>query len=208
MMRKSSQDFHPSSSQKSIVALGSGQGSTIEFFCQQIQEKNYPFYIKSIITDNPKSRLLQIAQHFKIPCHVLEFDKENPSLWDKNLVQLLNSYKPSLIVLAGFLKKIGTQVIKQFPKKIINSHPSLLPEFGGYGFYGLKVHQAVVSAKKKETGLSIHWVNSEYDKGELVNQLVIPVKEKETAEELQERIKKKEKLFYFQTIANLLNKKA
>ena len=206
-MRKSSQFSSQKLHPKSIVALGSGQGSTIEFFCQQIQEKNYPFYIKSIITDKPQSRLIQVAQHFKIPCHVLEFDKENPDLWDKNLVQLLNSYEPSLIVLAGFLKKIGTQVIKQFPKKIINSHPSLLPEFGGHGFYGLKVHQAVVSAKKKETGLSIHWVNSEYDKGELVDQLVIPVKDKETAEELQERIKKKEKLFYFQTIANLLNKK-
>ena len=192
------------SSQKSIVALGSGQGSTIEFFCKQIQKEAGSFSLKAIVTDNPKSRLLSIAQNFKIPSHTLSYDKENPELWDESLCHLLSSYNPSLIVLAGFLKKLGSQVIESFPNKIINSHPSLLPEFGGKGFYGLKVHQAVLKAGKKQTGISIHFVNSEYDKGQILNQLVIPVKEKESPEELQKRIKEKEKLFYFETIDEFL----
>ena len=185
---------------KSIVALGSGQGSTIDFFCQQSQKKDPVFYIKAIVTDNPKSRLIKIAQRFKIPCHILSYNKQNPELWNEKLCHLLTSYDPSLIVLAGFLKKLGSKIIETFPDKIINSHPSLLPEFGGAGFYGLKVHQAVLSEGRRETGISIHLVNSEYDKGRILDQLVIPIKENETAEELQKRVKEKEKLFYLQTL--------
>lgn len=190
--------------------MGSGQGSTIEFFCQQIQQQTQKgassFFIKAIVTDNPKSRLLKIAQKFKIPCHVLPYDKDKPHSWDESLYDVLNSYDPSLIVLAGFLKKIGSKVIKSFPDKIINSHPSLLPDFGGAGFYGLKVHQAVLKAGRKQTGISIHLVSSEYDKGRILNQLVIPVKETESPEELEKRVKEKEKLFYFETITKLLSK--
>jgi len=199
-------------SQKSIVTLGSGHGSTIEFFCRQIQRLKErdgvaPFIIKVIVTDNPRSRLLNIAQKFKIPCHVLPYDKENPNLWDENLCQILNSYDPSLIALAGFLKKIGPKVIKSFPNKILNSHPALLPKFGGPGFYGLKVHQAVLKAGEKQTGLSIHFVDSEYDKGPVLRQLFIPIQEKDSPEDLEKRVKEKEKPFYFQTLAELLSEK-
>jgi len=192
------------SSKKALVALGSGQGSTIEFFCQQSQKQSCLFTIKAIVTDNAQSKLLEIAKNFKIPCHILPYDKKNLKLWDEELCRLLSSYDPSFIILAGFLKKIGAKVIKKFPNQIINSHPSLLPDFGGAGFYGLKVHQAVLSEGKKETGISIHLVNSEYDKGKVLNQLVIPVRHKESPEELQKRVKNKEKLFYYQTLQKLL----
>ena len=189
---------------KSIVALGSGQGSTIEFFCEKIKKESPPFFIKAIITDKPQSRLLKIAEAFQIPSHVIPYDKQKPNLWNQQLRIFLCSYQADLIVLAGFLKKIGPEIIKAFPKKIINSHPSLLPEFGGTGFYGLKVHEAVLKAEKEETGISIHWVNSEYDKGEILAQTKIPVKENDTAEKLEERVKQQEKFFYFKTIQNIL----
>lgn len=178
---------------KSIIGLGSGQGSTLEFFCEQVQ-KNKTFVVDALVTDNSQSRLIQVANKFKIPCHQIAYDKKNPSVWDEKLCQVLKSYEPSLIILAGFLKKIGPQVLRQFPHKIINSHPSLLPDFGGAGFYGLKVHQAVLSAGKKETGISIHLVNQDYDRGRILDQLIIPIKKNETAKELEIRIKQQEKL--------------
>ena len=189
---------------KSIAALGSGQGSTIEFFCEKIKKESHPFFIKAIITDKPQSRLLKIAEAFQIPSHVIPYDAQKPNLWDQHLQALLCSYQADLIVLAGFLKKIGHEVIKAFPKKIINSHPSLLPEFGGTGFYGLKVHKAVLKAGKEQTGISIHWVNPEYDKGEILAQIKIPVKKTDTAEKLEKRVKRREKSFYFKTIQNIL----
>ena len=189
---------------KSIVALGSGKGSTIEFFCEKIQKKQSKFKINLIITENPKSGLLKIAKKYRLPCHVIKYNTENFKEWDQKLNKTLLLYNPSLIILAGFLKKIGPIVLSHFPSQIINSHPSLLPQFGGTGMYGLKVHQAVIKAKEAKTGISIHKVNSEYDKGMILAQKTIPIKKNETALELEKRIKEIEKAFYFETICRLL----
>ena len=191
---------------KSIVALGSGKGSTIEFFCQKIQEKNPNFKITALITENPKSGLLKIAKKYNLPYHVIEYNKQNFTSWDQKIYKTLISYNPSLIVLAGFLKKMGPIVLSHFPTQIINSHPSLLPQFGGPGMYGLKVHQAVIKAKELKTGISIHRVNSEYDKGMILAQKTIPIKKNETALELEKRVKEIEKPFYFETVYNSLKK--
>ncbi|MBC6415429.1 MAG: hypothetical protein GDA46_03460 [Bdellovibrionales bacterium] len=191
---------------KSLVALGSGQGSTIEFFCQKIKKSKKPFILKAIVTDNVKSNLFKVAENFQIPYHKLPYNKHNPQLWNQQLCQLLCSYKPSLIVLAGFLKKIGPEIIKTFPKKIINSHPSLLPEFGGKGFYGLKIHKAVLKERKRQTGISIHWVDLDYDKGKIIAQTSLPVKKEDTEKTLEKRVKQKEKNFYFEIIQKVLQK--
>ena len=190
---------------KKIVALGSGKGSTIEFFCQKIKQENFNFKITALITDNPKSNLLSIAKKFNIPCHVILYDKNDFTSWDQKMCSKLMTYKPDLICLAGFLKKIGHSVLKHFPDKIINSHPALLPEFGGTGMYGLKLHQSVINAKKNQTGVSIHKVNTEYDKGLILAKKIIPIKKNETALELEKRVKKIEKPFYFKTILKILN---
>ena len=192
---------------KTIVALGSGKGSTIEFFCQKIQKEKPFFKITAFITNNPQSGLLKVAQNFNLPCHVIKYDRQNFDDGDQKLCKVLLSYKPSLIVLAGFLKKIGPVVLNHFPNQIINSHPSLLPDFGGAGMYGSKVHSAIIKAKKSKTGISIHRVNAEYDKGLILAQKTIPIKKNETALELEKKVKQIEKLFYFETIRQILNKK-
>lgn len=194
-------------SKPSIVAMGSGEGSTINFFCKKLEQySSPPFEIKALITENPKSGLLEIARKFQIPCHILKYKKEDAELWDKELCQTLKIYQPEWIVLAGFLKKIGPVVLKEFKNKIINSHPSLLPHFSGPGMYGSKVHQAVIKAQSPFTGVSIHIVDSHYDAGTLLAQKKIPVEKGESAEELEEKVKKQEKDFYFQTIIQVLNK--
>ena len=192
---------------KKIVALGSGKGSSIEFFCQKIQKEKPNFKITALITENPQSGLLKVAKKFNLPCHIIKYDKNNFSSWDQKLLETLKLYKPDLILLAGFLKKIGPTVLKQFPNQIINSHPALLPDFGGAGMYGSKVHQALIQAKKRQTGVSIHKVNAEYDKGLILSQKIIPIKENETALELENRVKKIEKPFYFETVRQILNQK-
>ena len=192
---------------KTIVALGSGTGSTIEFFCQKILDEKPNFSISALITNNPQSQLLQIAKNFKLPYHLIPYDKTNIKKWDKNMCETLNLYKPYLILLAGFLKKIGPLVLKQFPNQIINSHPSLLPDFGGAGMYGSKVHKAVIKAKKTKTGVSIHKVNKEYDEGSIIAQKDILIEKNETAIELEKKVKQIEKPFYFETVKNILNNK-
>ena len=192
---------------KTIVALGSGEGSTIEFFCQKIQEEKPNFKITALITENPQSGLLKIAKKFKLVCHVIPYDKKDFTVWDQKLCETLLLYKASLILLAGFFKKIGPVVLNQFPNQIINSHPSLLPDFGGSGMYGSKVHQAVIKAKKTKTGVSIHKVSAEYDKGLILSQKTIPIKKNETALNLEKKVKRIEKPFYFETITHILNKK-
>ena len=193
----------------SVVALGSGQGSTISFFCEKSSKATAPFRIKALVTENPSSGLWDVARRFKLPCHLVPFKgKESFAGWDREMCRVLAIYKPRLILLAGFLKKIGPRVLSRFEGCVINSHPSLLPEFSGPGMYGRKVHEAVVRAGKKQTGISIHIVTAQYDKGPILAQCKIPVAPADTAEGLQKKVKKIEKEFYFATVARILKEKA
>ena len=188
-----------------VVALGSGQGSTIEFFCKKSQSDKQALKIKALVTDSPHSGLLKIAEKFQIPCHIVEYKNKAFQDWDRELNQILLSYKPQMIVLAGFLKKIGPLVLSQFPGRVINSHPSLLPEFSGPGMYGLKVHQAVIHEKKNYTGITIHIVNKNYDEGPILAQKKIPVQKGLSPLDLEKKVKKLEKSFYFETVIKLRN---
>ena len=188
----------------SIVALGSGQGSTIEFFCKKAILEKCPFKIKAVATENPRAGVLEVAKKFHLPGHIVEYKNKKFQDWDKELCELLLSYNPQLIILAGFLKKIGPAVLHQFQNKIINSHPSLLPVVSGHGMYGLKVHQAVIREKKSQTGVSIHVVNSGYDKGPILAQKTMPVRKGISAVDLETQVKKIEKIFYFEIVLKII----
>ena len=191
----------------SLVILGSGAGSTAQFLCQKFQSQDLPGQIVSLITDNSHSPISSIAKEFKVPYHFVEFKALEKEIWDKNLSQVLLSYQPQLILLAGFLKKIGPMVLNQFKNKIINSHPALIPEFSGTGWYGSRIHQAVIDQKKKTTGVTIHLVNQDYDAGRILHQETIVVEEGETAIDLERRVKKIEKDVYFKTVLQIISGK-
>ena len=192
----------------SVVALGSGQGSTIDFFCKKIEKSpSPPFQIKALATDQPKSGLLAVARRFKIPCHVAPLKNKSFAEWDQELCRILTQYKPRLVLLAGFLKKIGPAVLSRFEGRIINSHPALLPEFSGPGMYGRHVHEAVVRAGKKQTGISIHIVTADYDEGPVLAQKKTPVLPNESALALEQKVKRIEKEFYFKTAVQILNQR-
>ena len=188
-----------------IVMLGSGTGSTIDFFCEKSKKRELPAQIVSIIADHFKAGVLSVAKKHQIPFHVVEYKKKEFHIWDKELSEILLFYQPQLILLAGFLKKIGPTVLNNFKNKILNSHPALLPDFSGPGMYGLRVHQAVIKQKRKETGVTIHLVNENYDEGPILCQKKIKVFPEETALELEKRVKSLEKTLYLKTVSKIIS---
>ena len=105
-----------------------------------------------------------------------------------DLIQFCENNRTNWIVLAGFLKKVPEELVRHFPNKIINLHPALLPKFGGKGMYGMNVHNAVIEANEPQSGITIHFVNEEFDKGEIIAQFETKIDIKETAESLAEKI--------------------
>ncbi len=189
----------------SIVMLGSGAGSTIDFFCRKMKSEELPANIAAIITDNPKANVVSVAKKFHIPCCIIPFKEVEKEDWDSKLCQILLNYQPELILLAGFLKKIGPQTLSKFENKIINSHPALVRDFSGLGRYGSHIHQAVIDENKKETGVTIHLVNENYDEGRILKEEIIRVEKGEKASDLEEKVKKIEKEVYFKTILQIIS---
>ncbi|GIV29791.1 MAG: hypothetical protein KatS3mg028_0857 [Bacteroidia bacterium] len=147
-----------------------------------------------IVTNNPDAGVIQRAEHLKKTVHIIPknilFEKTD------RVIELLQQEEIDLIVLAGFLLKVPEKIIHQFPNRIINIHPALLPKYGGKGFYGENVHKAVVANKEKESGITIHYVNEEYDEGQIIFQAKCPVYDKDTPDTLAQRIHQLEYEYY------------
>ena len=201
-----------------IVMFGSGRGTTIASFCEAISRGSLPAKIVSIITDNENSGVLDVAKEYQIPLEIVPiFNKNEKPLpapfediddyRDAVVSGILGQLQPDWILLAGYLRKVGRRVLKKYEGKIINSHPSLLPDFSGKGMYGLKVHQSVIEKGVKETGVTIHFVNHEYDSGEIIAQQRIPVLRGDSPHSLENRVKSIEKILYIQTFNDLLKDK-
>lgn len=123
------------------------------------------------------------------------------------LIEICEKHDISCIILAGFLRKLPQNFIKHYPKHIINIHPSLLPKYGGDKMYGNFVHEAVLGNQETETGISIHYVNEEYDKGKLIAQFKTKLKETDTLESIQQKIHLLEMKYFPKTIKQILLKK-
>ena len=169
---------------KNIVLFASGNGTNAENIIRYFQEKK-TVNILEVLTNNPRAGVIERAKKQNIPVFV--FNRETISA-PSGLIDHLLNMETDFIVLAGFLWKIPAELIRQFPQKIINLHPALLPEFGGKGMYGLHVHEAVLAAGKKKSGITIHYVDEIYDNGKIIFQAKTEVSEKETPESLAEKI--------------------
>ena len=135
-------------------------------------------------TDNPKAGVIQRAWDLGVP--LLLFDKA--LLRNGELQQELLAQRIDMIVLAGFMQLIPVELVRAFPKRIVNIHPALLPKYGGKGMYGDRVHAAVIAAREKESGITIHYVNEHYDEGEHIAQFRCPVMKDDTAASLAQRV--------------------
>lgn len=181
-----------------IFASGSGTNAEqiIRHFSPIIDVK-----VAGVYTNNPSAFVIERAKELNVPTFVFSREQFN----DPNaLLAELKDKNPNLIVLAGFLWKIPPHIVDAFPDKIINIHPSLLPKFGGKGMFGRHVHQAVIDAKERESGISIHYVNSQYDEGAIIFQAKTTVDPQETPESLAQKIHKLEHQHFSEQIEKLL----
>lgn len=185
---------------KKIAVFASGSGSNaqniIEFF-----QKDPAASVVLVLSNNPNAYVLQRAKLLGVDSIV--FDKAQLSD-PLDVLRQLTNHKVDFIVLAGFLWKFPEHIIKKFEQKVVNIHPALLPNFGGKGMYGMHVHKAVVEAKVKETGITIHHVNAHYDEGAIIFQAKCPVFSDDTAEDVAEKIHKLEMEHFPTVIRDLL----
>lgn len=166
-----------------LCIFASGGGSNAENIISYFQNHNQ-IEVVLVLTNNRNAGVILRCNKLDVPCAV--FSKEE--LNDGTVSGLLKDSHINLIVLAGFLLKIPIALIKEFPERILNIHPALLPGFGGKGMYGDHVHRAVLEAGEKVTGITIHLVNEEYDKGKILYQSKIEVHEGEGPKSLAQRI--------------------
>lgn len=184
----------------SLVIFASGTGTNanaiIEYF-----KNNGKAKVSLIVSNKADAGVLDIAKREEIPFLIIDRKTFRETL----LLEQLSSYKPSLIVLAGFLWKIPDTLIQAFPGKIINIHPALLPSYGGKGMYGHNVHNAVIDAQEKESGITIHYVNEHYDEGDVIVQARCKVEQNDSPDTLAKRIHKLEHFYLPRAIDFLLD---
>jgi phosphoribosylglycinamide formyltransferase-1 len=155
----------------------------------------------AVISNNSNSQALEKARLAGIPQYHLS-NKIYPEEFelDKATCKLLTESGVDIVCLAGYMKKLGHKVLKQYEGRILNIHPSLLPKYGGKGMYGAHVHRAVIDAGEKTTGVTIHLVEEEYDTGKIIRQCEIEVLESDTVDTLSKRVLEKENSFYVETL--------
>lgn len=184
---------------KNIVIFASGAGSNAQAIIDYFRENNQ-VNIALIVSNKSQAGVLNIAQNEEIDSVIIDKKIIN----DEKFLNILKDYKTDLIVLAGFLWKIPDYLISAFANRIVNIHPSLLPKYGGKGMYGAHVHQAVIENKETESGITIHLVNEEYDKGKILLQEKVNVEPNDTPDSLAEKIHKLEHKHFANTIETLL----
>lgn len=165
-----------------VFASGSGSNAEnlIRFF-----EKRDDLNIALVVSNKPDARVLERAKRLGVP---FQYVSPKAIREDDGLTELLKQYQIDIVILAGFLQLVPAYLIQLFPGRIVNIHPALLPKYGGKGMYGMHVHQAVVAAGERETGITIHEVNEHYDEGKVIFQASCAVLKTDSPEEVANKI--------------------
>lgn len=183
-----------------MLVCASGAGSNAEALMARFAGHD-GVSVCAVACNRPSAGVLSRAWRRKIPVWLFGKDEERkPEAWR----DLLATVKPDLIVLAGWLKLIPAEIISQHPRTIVNLHPSLLPKYGGPGMYGMKVHEAVIRSGEAESGITVHYVNEQYDKGPIIHQETIAVQPNWSASDLQSAIHRLELQVFPAVIESLL----
>ncbi|KUJ62649.1 phosphoribosylglycinamide formyltransferase [Flavobacteriaceae bacterium CRH] len=184
---------------KKIIVFASGSGTNAENIIKYFAASKIANVV-SVFTNNAAAKVIERAKNHQIPVEI--FSKTE--LLDRNVLQKIQEIDPDLIVLAGFLLKFPENIIEQYPNKIINIHPALLPNYGGKGMYGMHIHRAIINNKEKETGISIHYVNENYDEGGIIFQQNIALTDDDTPESVAEKIHELEQKHFPEIIQTIL----
>ncbi len=189
-----------------ICVFASGSGTNFKAIIEAKKSGIIHSDISLLITNNSDCGAVSIAKENNILVfHISR--KAYPDLSEEEYADLfldkLDEHKINFIVLAGYMKMLDASIIRKFPKRIINIHPALLPKFGGKGMYGMNVHKAVIEAGEKESGVTIHYVNENYDEGEIILQEKVEVSPEDTPETLQKKVLKLEHKYYAEVIRRI-----
>ncbi|RYE30000.1 MAG: phosphoribosylglycinamide formyltransferase [Sphingobacteriaceae bacterium] len=187
---------------KRIAIFASGSGSNAQKIMEYFK-RNDLAEVSIILTNNPEAYVLQRADNFEIPTHI--FNRKAFYQTDE-VVKILQKLNIDLVVLAGFLWLVPQNLLEAFPGKIINIHPALLPNYGGKGMYGDHIHRAVLAAREKESGISIHFVNEHFDEGEMIQQFRFKIEPKDELENIRFKIQQLEHQHYPKVIEQVLKK--
>jgi phosphoribosylglycinamide formyltransferase-1 len=174
---------------KRLAVFASGRGSNFQAILEQINNGLISATVGLCITNNPTAGVIDIAKANEIPIKIcLPKDFPDNHAFNEAILNDLIDSKIDFIVLAGYLKLIGRQIVDQYSNKIINIHPALLPAFGGKGMYGHHVHDAVYQRGVKLSGATVHLVNNEYDAGPIVLQKAVSIEDAQSGEEIARRV--------------------
>ena len=185
---------------KRIVIFASGSGTNAENLITYFKNSGH-YAVVLVLTNNPQAKVLERAKRLKVSA--LSFNKI-AFTETEDVLNILKVFKPDLIVLAGFLWKFPETILNEFPNKVINIHPALLPKYGGKGMYGNFVHEAVVANKETETGITIHYVNEHYDEGTIIFQAKCKVGPKDSPEDVANKIHELEMEHFPRVVEELL----
>jgi phosphoribosylglycinamide formyltransferase 1 len=190
---------------KKIGILASYNGSGFETIQNAINDGILDAKVSVIITNNSNAGVLQKAEKYNINSFVVNKNLFPNDNLDLKITNILKSYECDYIFLSGFMKKIEENLLKTFPKRVINTHPAILPSiYGGAGMYGSFVHEAVVKNGEKKSGCTIHFIDENYDEGETILIKELELRKNETAQSLENRIKELEKIAIVEAFKKVL----
>lgn len=187
-----------------IAALASHGGSILQAVIDAIENRTLDASLVLVISNNSRAQALQRAARHAIPTlHLSGQTHPDPAALDAAIASALGKYGSDLVLLAGYMKRLGPITLQRFNGRIINTHPALLPKHGGQGHYGRRVHEAVLAAGERVTGATVHWVDGDYDTGAIIAQARVPVAPEDSAESLEERVKAAERKLIVESLAGL-----
>mgnify|MGYP005830241409 FL=1 len=184
-----------------IIIFASGSGSNAENLITYFSEKAFNINW-TIYTNNKKAGVINRANKLKVECKI--FDKND--LYNGDVLTSINIINPKLIILAGFLLKFPEDIVNLYYKKIINIHPALLPKYGGKGMYGMNVHNAIIRNKETVSGITIHYINSNYDEGPIIFQKEVKIGSLDAPIDLANKIHALEMKFFPKVIEEIIIK--
>lgn len=185
---------------KNIAIFASGNGTNCENIIRYFNQSELA-RVTLVVCNNKKARVIERAEKLGVPVITVtkeEFTNSN------TMLSVLRGKSISLVVLAGFMLLVPRYLTDAFNGKIINIHPSLLPKYGGKGMYGMHVHEAVKANKEKESGITIHYVNSDYDKGQIIRQYTTPLRDDDNAEDIARKVHALEYKYYPRVIESII----
>ncbi len=192
---------------KSIVVFASGNGTNFQAIADAVADGRLSCRISAVICERRNAGVLERSRTMGIDSVYIPYSRNEPEKFFKDVLNRLNEYKPDLIVLAGFLKILDSSLIQQFRDRIINLHPSLLPCFGGPGFYGSKVHEAVINSGAKYSGATVHFVTENIDGGPIIMQDICTVEDDDTPETLADKVHQLEHKIIVESIKIIIEDK-